>query len=305
MRFARPVLRLTLSCLVVLNLALGGCRALIGTSPFELAGDGGTSSSQSTGSGMDGSASSDATTGDSDSPSSVGDGDAGPGAPDVRDEGPSSNDAGPDITVSGDGGIALVQAAATGPIASLLTVSVDFNLPVTAHDAIVVGVNYDSTSPPEITDTLNSRFLQAVSVVEDAGSPALGVNAIWFALDVAGGNDRVTVSIASASYSYFEVFIHEYSGIAALDGTTSQIGATSSGNNGMQTGFVTTTKAGDLIFAMGVDGAVSPGDGFTVETSSNSDITEDLIAGPPGPYQATATASFGGWCLTMAAFRGF
>jgi hypothetical protein len=296
--------------MVALDFVLGGCRALIGTTPFELAGDGGstsggsTSSSQSTGSATNGSTGTpDGAAGDSPSEAVDGPpGDGGPGAPDDRDEGPSATDAAPDITVSGDGGITLVQATSTGPIASLTSVSVAFDMPLAAHDAIVIGVNYDSTSLPQITDSRNSNFQQAVSLFEDAGSPVTGVNAIWYALDVNGGADQVTVTIATASYSYFEVFIHEYAGLAGLDKTASEVGV---GSTAMQTGFVTTTKAGDLIFAMGIDGTVSPGNGFTTETTSNGDITEDMIAGAPGRVQATAIAAGATWCLTMAAFRTF
>jgi hypothetical protein len=204
--------------------------------------------------------------------------------------------------VSGDGGIALLQA--TGTIqGSVTTVSLDFLSPVTAHNAIVVALNYDSMSTPQVTDTLKSNFKPAVSQVQTAGGPVPGLDSIWYALDVGAGADQVTVTISSASQNYFEVFIHEYSGVAALDAIAAQTQAI--GTTAMQTGFATTTKAGDLIFALGVDGTVAPGNGFTMETYVSGDITEDQIAGAPGKYQATATASANSWCLTMAAFRTF
>jgi hypothetical protein len=179
--------------------------------------------------------------------------------------------------------------------------TISFALPVSAGDAILVAVDFDSTSAPTVVDSLGNSF----GVVASASINNSGMYLV-LAENIAGGADEITVNIDTPSSSYFELYVHEYAGLAlsgALDAVSSANG-TSSDSDGMSGGPVATSRPGDLIFGYGITGEAAAGTGFTVRLTYNYNITEDQIAGPPGMYAATATMLSGtNWQMITAAFR--
>jgi hypothetical protein len=209
-------------------------------------------------------------------------------------------DAAPDISVPDAGHVipAFVQGTANSIMRPTKTFSLAFDVDVTAHDTLVVAVDFGSgTNGLNVSDSLGSPFQPAGSTVTGGGMSS----AIWYATDVMGGADTVTVSTTNNT-SLFELYIHEYSGVAALDGWAGQNGATPSPAL-MESGFVTTHAPNDLIFGFGVTGGANPGTGFTLRSALNSNVTEDMIAKTAGPHEATETTAPGaGWQMLMAAF---
>jgi hypothetical protein len=190
--------------------------------------------------------------------------------------------------------IVQLNAAQADPGVSVATIQ--FPGPVTAHDTLVVAFDYDAYPDVTVTDSLNNVFQPAI------GPVGTGVNCwIWYALDVAGGVDTITLTAAYAPPTFFEYYIHEYAGISALDGTAGRNDATASGL--MESGFVTTMAANELVFGFGVTGTAYLGSGFTVRSQFNHNITEDRIFAAPGAIEATAYTQDNGWTMLVATFK--
>ncbi|MCL2451206.1 MAG: hypothetical protein FWD17_19850, partial [Polyangiaceae bacterium] len=136
--------------------------------------------------------------------------------------------------------IAYVQGTASQATTALTSsVTVAFPYPVTAGDTLVVAADYDTADSNyagiQITDTLDSQFVLAVGPI-DNGYP----NFIYYALDVQGGIDTLTLTLTEPSPSFIEFYIHEYSGIAALDVAAGATGTTTV----MSSGTAVTTAPG-------------------------------------------------------------
>ena len=142
-------------------------------------------------------------------------------------------------------------------------------------------------------------------VVTPATSPQSDTLAqyIAFASNVLGGTDTVTVTLSSTTY--FDVYIHEYSGVALANAF--DVGAaftgTSDATNAMASGFATTQGNSELIFRVrnfARDG--DPRNGVHGAVNVDGNLTEDMIAVTPGSYQATATSLNGNWAMSFGAF---
>ncbi len=174
---------------------------------------------------------------------------------------------------------------------------IPFQAAVTAHDTIVVAFDYDAAPTITVTDTLNDTFQVAVGPVGN------GVNCmIWYALDVAGGPDTVIFTASYAPPTFFEIYVHEYSGISAFDVGSSQ-NSTAVTSGVIESGFVPTSVPNELLFGFAATGTATAGVGFTTRSQFNENLTEDMIAATAGPHEATATANGSGWVMSMAAFR--
>jgi hypothetical protein len=205
-------------------------------------------------------------------------------------------DAADEQVPEGGAPIEFVQVVASQALTGSATATIAFALPVAAHDTLVVAADYDSLGTLQISDTLGSHFVAA-------GQPTFFgyTSTLYYALDVpSGGADTVALTLSQAPTTFFEYYIHEYSGIGAFDGASAGTGTYPM----MVSGFTSTTAPNDLVFGFAATGTATAGDGFTARSGFNNNLTEDEIVGPPGPYQATATMTAGGsWTLLMAAFR--
>jgi hypothetical protein len=184
-----------------------------------------------------------------------------------------------------------------------------FDRDVTAGDAVVVCFNYDgsSTTVQGVTDSLNNQYKVVVTSAFTRFQQAIAV-----ASGSRGGPDTVHVALSAAPTMTFEVYLHEYSGIAEVDafdvGSSRNGELQTSSPDDMKSGEATPHANGDLVFGFGVsEGSVSAGTGFETRSSLDQNVTEDMSAALVGPQQATATgapgSAGGGWSMLMATLR--
>jgi hypothetical protein len=204
-----------------------------------------------------------------------------------------------------DGGPLLIQHnGSSSPFASggtTLELDVPFNTPVRAHDTLIVAADFGSGETPTVTDSLGNVFNKAIGPSGSGGVQA----AIWYALDAKGGSDTVHFTIPNASSGQIEGYVQEFAGIVA----TNALDSVSAGSGPqadpepMDSGPVTTSAQGDLLFAFGVSGSVQPEGNFHECDTTNQNLTEYEVVGAPGTYDATALGGGDTWILLAAAFK--
>jgi uncharacterized protein (TIGR03437 family) len=179
------------------------------------------------------------------------------------------------------------------------SLSVAFPKSTVAGNLILVGFDFkNSVTPVSVTDSQGNTLTQ---VGTQLNSPGIAASRVYYATNIKGGSDTVTVTL-SAQSSYLEIYVTEYSGlnrISPIDATAGAIGkagAVSSGN-------INTTAAGDLIYGYCVgDSTCTVGSGFTARSTLKNNLIEDKIAGNPGTYSATGTAN-NGWTMRVVALK--
>ena len=202
---------------------------------------------------------------------------------------------GPAARTSASGSVAFVQSTANGFGARTLSVLLPST---TAGNLIVVGFDYTGTSVESVTDSRGNAYVQAGSEVT---SPGGATARLYYAKNIAGGTDTITVSLADSTSS-LEVYAAEYTGVdptSPIDGSTQAAGSSSS----VSSGALTTTSDNDVLVAFCVgDTSCNPGTGFTARETLHSNLLEDETTGAGGSYAATATAG-SGWAIVAAAFK--
>src|SRR5579884_638535 len=178
-----------------------------------------------------------------------------------------------------------------------------FSSPVTAHDLIIVGMSWTGSGSPVISDSLHSKFTQAVTRSWNNGA---ATSSVYYAVAPAGGPDTLSISFGG-TVSYPTVYVHEYKGAdpnSPLDGATGSSGVASANP---VTGNTTASDSGELLFAYGdsMDYNMTAGSGFALRiTSSFSEASQDAIVPKSGTYGAT----FGlpgntSWVALLASFK--
>ena len=170
---------------------------------------------------------------------------------------------------------------------------------------MVVGWRGQNALVQSVTDSAGNTYTLATGPV----TGTLLRQYIYFAANIKGGNNMVTVTWTAANMATTpDVRILEYAGVVA-EGSLDQTAQASGASATSQCGPVTITSANELIFAAnttsGAPGAAAAGSGYTSRIiTSNKDIAEDQFASGIGSYNATAplTAS-GNWVMQMATFR--
>ncbi len=186
-------------------------------------------------------------------------------------------------------------------IASGTNVSVGFNSATRAGNTLVVYLIWNNTGSATVTDSQGNTFTP-VSAAVSWGSGYLAQ--VFYASNIVGGADSVTATFRTAVSSFGVLYVHEYSGISAVnpvDVSTSASGSSSTLNSGA----ILTTSANDLIFGAGVSDnfVTAAGSGFVARDLAFGNITEDRVAGTVGSYSATATHSGSAWGMQLVAFR--
>ena len=188
---------------------------------------------------------------------------------------------------------------AVGNVESGTAPSLSFLNNTAAGDLIMVGIDFDGTaSPSSVSDTQGNTFVQVASQLT---SPEGTGARVYYAKNIAGGPDTVTIhwSVTSANV---EIYLTEYSGLNTTNPIDGQSGATGAAG-AVSSGNVTTTVAGDIVYGYCVgDTACTVGTGFTARSTYDQNLIEDLTAGSPGSYAATATAN-NGWTMQMVALK--
>ena len=203
--------------------------------------------------------------------------------------------------------LALVQVNAATPQTNQSAVSVTYaNAQVVGDTNILaIGWNNATSNITSVTDSAGNTYQLAVPTARGAGIS----QAIYYAKNIkaaAAGTNTVTVTF-SASTPFVDIRAMEYSGLDPVnpfDVGTSASGSGTSANSGT----VTTTSAGALIFGAGITtgGFSAAGANFVnrIITTPDADIAEDRFVTSTGSY--SATASLGGsaaWVMQVATFR--
>jgi hypothetical protein len=160
-----------------------------------------------------------------------------------------------------------------------------------------------------ITDSRGNTYRKAVQFNVTFDAPNGDTTAIYYAENISGGANTVTVFDTISGTLRFAIF--EYSGVAAansLDGTAASQGNGASVNSGN----AATTGNGDLLFAAIMTanaGGFTAGTGYTIEervpTAPNTKlIAEDQTQAAAGTASASATlAASDVWGALLAAFQ--
>jgi hypothetical protein len=176
---------------------------------------------------------------------------------------------------------------------------------VAAHDALVLCLDYDSTTAQvvSVTDTSGDTFAQAL------GPFTFGARRMYlfYALDTIGSAANETLTVAfDAPVPGVELYAHEYANVAlsgAVDQTAANMG-TSSTTDGMTSPKVITRYPNELVFGFGISGKAAPGTGLTLRLGYHDNVTEDMQAAVPGSYAAVATMTSGNaWAMTVTTLR--
>ena len=193
----------------------------------------------------------------------------------------------------------LAQAAANHASATASTFSVSFPHNTVAGDVIMVGFDFvSSVSFQSIADSQGNGFTEVGSQLT---SPGGGASRVYYAKNIKGGADTVTVNL-SANSAYIEIYLTEYYGMNQATPIDAQAGAAGSAG-AVSSGSATTTAAGDIIYGYcAADYACTVGSGFTARSTMNGNLIEDETAGNPGAYAATGSANRG-WTMQMVALK--
>ena len=199
---------------------------------------------------------------------------------------------------------AFIQTNNTANVAPTSTTTFTSNN--TAGNLIVVFAYWYNTSPTTVvvTDSAGNTYYQAGPSVVANASTTMG---IFYAWNIVGGANTVTVNFSPFSSGGNDVVIAEYAGILntsdPLENTASNSGLTGSA---LSSGSYTTLNP-DLIVGVFVSnaGMSGPGASFTSRATNYAYVLyEDLIQTSAGPIAATATASGSNWwAALMAAFK--
>jgi hypothetical protein len=203
------------------------------------------------------------------------------------------------LTVTTAVAVSSVQTIATKASGSTNSLSLSFLTNTVAGDLILVAFDYATTAvPSSVTDSQGNAFTE---VGNQLTSPGAARSVVYYAKNIKGGADTVTVTL-SATSGWLELYLSEYTGVNQTNPIDAQVGASGSAG-AVSSGNATTTVAGDIIYGYCVgDGACTAGTGFTTRSNLDSNLIEDELAGNAGSYTATGTAN-NGWTMQMVALK--
>ena len=192
-----------------------------------------------------------------------------------------------------------VQTIAKASSSAASTLSLSFPANTTAGNLILVSFDFDSNATlSSVSDSLGNLFTEVGSQLT---SPGGARSRVYFAKNIKGGPDTVTVNL-SANSAWIEVYVSEYSGVDTVNPIDGQAGASGSSTS-VSSGNATTTVANDVIYSFCLaDSACTVGSGFTARSTFNNNLIEDKTATTPGSYAATGSATRG-WSMQLVALR--
>ena len=203
--------------------------------------------------------------------------------------------------------IAFVQVNAATPQTNQSAVTVAYTSAQVAGDTNILAIGWNNTTSniTSVTDSAGNTYQLAVPTASGSGIS----QAIYYAKNIkaaAAGTNTVTVTF-SASTPFVDIRALEYSGLDPVN--PFDVGTSASGNGtSANSGTVTTTAAGELIFGAGMTGGVfsAAGTNFTnrIITAQDGDIAEDRFVTTTGSYSATASLSgSAAWVMQVATFK--
>ena len=183
------------------------------------------------------------------------------------------------------------------------SVSVTFKKPNTAGNLIVAYVVWDNAGAVSVTDSAGNTFASAIGPTQATGDPSSAQ--IFYATNIAGGPDTVTASFATGISARGVLYVHEYAGLdrtTPLEGAVASSGASLS----MDSGVLTTSGTGDLLFAGGESNGKSIGRltrGFKKRLGKYGNVTAEEAVAVAGPHEITATQKGTAWVMQLVAFK--
>jgi hypothetical protein len=203
--------------------------------------------------------------------------------------------------------IAFVQVNAATPQTNQSAVTVAYTSAQVAGDTNILAIGWNNTTSTitSVTDSAGNTYQLAVPTASGSGIS----QAIYYAKNIkaaAAGTNTVTVTF-SASTPFVDIRALEYSGLDPVN--PFDVGTSASGNGrSANSGTVTTTAAGELIFGAGMTQGIfsAAGTNFTnrIITAQDGDIAEDRFITTTGSYSATASLSTSAaWVMQVATFK--
>lgn len=189
--------------------------------------------------------------------------------------------------------IEFVQAANVTSLATVdnpvSTYTATFANNVPSGDLIVIAFwwNYPpGSNVVSVTDTGGNSYQQALVT-----PPGNDNNAwIYYAANVSGGSPlSVTVAVSVSTGDQFSMAALEYSGLTALDVTSSNAGSLTGDSTTSTSGDAVTREANELIVGVSLSNELNTtvaGIGFTSRFASNYWMVEDKIVSSPGTYDS-------------------
>jgi hypothetical protein len=183
------------------------------------------------------------------------------------------------------------------------TLSATFNKAEVSGDLNIVAVGWNDTTAAvsSVTDS-NGNAYDLALVTTGTGLR----QAVYYASNVKGGSDTVTVSFGGTSANVPDLRILEYSGVSTLDVTSGAFGTSTGGT--VSSGSATTTSSSELVFGAGMTSwaFTGAGSGFKSEIiTADGDIAEDKATTAAGSQSATAAIAnvSQNWVMQMVALR--
>ena len=193
-----------------------------------------------------------------------------------------------------------VQGAANNG-SNVSNISTAFGSSVQSGHLLVAAVGYAGVDLATVTltlaDSLHNTWVPVSSAVRRTDH---GVAQLFYAVAGSSGADTVTVT-ASIPSVFLELYVHEYSGVSALDASASGQGSSTTPS----TAVATTLSSNELIFGYALlTNPGAAGSGFTARETLGGDVSEDKLAATSGSYSATFSQPSGGqWIALMATFE--
>ena len=214
--------------------------------------------------------------------------------------------------VAGNGGLPTVHAAPATPTyvqgraneaaRATTTNAVAFSSANTAGNLLVVYAIWDNSSAATISDTRGNSYASVAPPSRWKGSA--WSSQVFYAKNVAGGANTVTLSLTAAVTSWSVVYVHEYSGLDKVSPIDVSVVGTGT-SSAMSSGSATTTNPTDLVFGAGASDRTinAGGTGFTSRLTNYGNRTQDKRVTATGANSATGTQNGAAWVMHMVAFK--
>ncbi len=200
---------------------------------------------------------------------------------------------------------AYVQGAHFSNMTAAHTIEVAYPQAQTAGNlnVVAIGWNDDTTTLDSITDTAGNTYILAAGPTRNLNGGA--TQYLFYAKNIApasAGINVVTITVSSASLTWPETRIAEYSGIdnvSPLDAVAANAGNSATTDSGQ----LTTTNANDIIVGVNyvANTTTEAGPGFTARFINNGNILQDRLTSSTGAYSSTAPLQDPGWWIMQAA----
>lgn len=185
--------------------------------------------------------------------------------------------------------------------------SVPLPQPVALGDTLVIAVAYDTSDPNRgiatMTDTLGTTFTQLAPVDGAFGNRQI----LAVGRAPSAGTDRVAVTLAAASDSYFAVRALAYAGVdptTAIDASAGNAGSIT-GTDGVRVDLATTTpNTTAVVVGIAIGGAIVASTGYATRSAFGGDLAADRALPDAGTVTLTATEDAGTWTFAALALRG-